>query len=146
MAINEQISARIQAFTAELESLVRAAALDAVRQALGGGTPAKPAAARPAAAAPKAKAAPAAAAPKAKKARNRAAKKSAGGKRPPAALAALVTRTGEWIKSNPGHGVEDMAKALNVRTRELALPIHKLLANKSIKKKGQKRATKYFGG
>jgi hypothetical protein len=171
LAINEQISARIQSFTAELEALVRAAALESVRQALGGapapraavgrpaGRPAAapraappraaapraaaPRAAVPRAAAPQAKAAaPAAAAPKA---RARAGRKSAGGKRPPAQLAALVTRTGEWIKANPGHGVEDMAKALNVRTKELALPIQKLLGARTIKKRGQKRATKYFG-
>jgi N-acetylmuramoyl-L-alanine amidase len=137
LAINEQISARIQSFTAELETLVRAAAVEAVRQALGGAPAAKAAAVR---SVPAAKAAVSAA----PKARARATK-SAGGKRPPGQLAALVTKTGEWIKANPGHGVEDMAKALNVRTKELALPIQKLLAAKTIKKKGQKRATKYSG-
>jgi hypothetical protein len=135
LAINDQISARIQSFTAELEALVRAAAVDAVRHALGGAAPAKAALRSSPTPNGKAVAAP--------KARGRASK---GGKRAPAQLAALVGRTGEWIKSNPGHGVEDMAKALNVKTKELALPIQKLLAAKTIKKKGQKRATKYFGG
>ena len=119
MAINEQITARIQVFTAELESLVRAAALDAVRQALGGGAaPVKAAVAR--AAAPKAAVV---SAPAPSRSRSR---KSAGGKRPPGQLAALVTRAGDWIKANPGHGVEHMAKALHVRTKEFALPIQKL--------------------
>ena len=39
-----------------------------------------------------------------------------------------------------------MAKALGVQTKELALPIAKLLKSKAIKKRGQKRATKYYPG
>ena len=56
----------------------------------------------------------------------------------------MVTKTAEWVKANPGHGVEDMAKVLGVQTKELALPIAKLLGAKTIKKRGQKRATKYY--
>ena len=131
--IQDQISHRIQAFAAELEALVRKAAIDAVATSLGGTASASSAAARPAARV----AAPAAA---------RASKHASGGKRPPALLAATVVKAGDWVKSHPGHGVEDMAKALGLKTKDLALPIAKLLAKKTIKKRGVKRATKYYPG
>lgn len=136
--IHDQIAHRIQAFASELEDLVRRAAIEAVTTSLGGTMAPRPAAPRPAAAPP---AAAAAAAPKAPKRPSQ-----QGGKRPPEELAAMVTRTAEWIKSNPAHGVEDMAKALNVQTKELALPIAKLLKSRTIKKRGLKRATKYYPG
>ena len=130
--VQAQISQRIQAFAMELEELVRHAAIEAVAVSLGGGS------ARRAATAPSRVAGPAkAAAPR---------KGKSGGKRPPAELAAAVIRTAEWVKGNAGHGVEDMARALGVPTKELALPIMKLLKAKTIKKRGQKRATKYYPG
>jgi ABC-type nitrate/sulfonate/bicarbonate transport system substrate-binding protein len=58
----------------------------------------------------------------------------------------MVTKAGDWIKGHPGNGVEAMAKAMGVQTKELALPIAKLLKSRHIKKRGQKRATKYFPG
>ena len=134
--IHDQISSRIKAFASELEELVRRAAIDAVTQSLGSGASAPSARSAPSAAA--------ASAPAAKAPARRAVSK--GGKRPPEELAAMVTKAGDWIKSNPGHGVEDMAKALSVQTKELALPIAKLLKSKTIKKRGQKRATKYYPG
>ncbi len=125
-----EISQRVQAFATELEELVRKAAMEAVAAALG--VPAVKAASRGRAA----PAARAAAAPRARK----------GGKRPPAELAAMVDKTRDWVKANPGQGVEAMARALGVQTKELALPIVKLLKSKAIKKRGQKRATKYYPG
>jgi uncharacterized heparinase superfamily protein len=126
--INDQIAQRIKAFAAELEALVRRAAIDAVTQSLGT-APARVAVARATGSAP---------------ARARAS--SSGGKRPPAELEAMVNKAGDWIKGNPGQGVEAMAKALGVQTKELALPIAKLLKSKAVKKRGQKRATKYYPG
>jgi N-acetylmuramoyl-L-alanine amidase len=141
--IHDQISSRIKAFAAELEELVKRAAIDAVTQSLGSGSGAL-ASSAPSSAPRSAPRAAAASAPPAAKAPSRRASK--GGKRPPEELAAMVTRAGDWIKSNPGHGVEDMAKAMSVQTKELALPIAKLLKSKTIKKRGQKRATKYYPG
>jgi hypothetical protein len=126
--IHDQIAHRIKAFASELEELVRRAAIDAVTSSLGTGS------AR--AASPRA----ASAAPVARGGR----RSSSGGKRPPAELAAMVGKAGDWIKSNPGQGVEAMAKALGVQTKELALPIAKLLKSRAVKKRGQKRATKYY--
>lgn len=127
--IHDQIAQRIKAFAGELEELVRQAAIDAVAKSLGQPTKS--------AGAPRASA-PRAAAPRAAR------KPGKGGKRPPALLAATVEKTSAWIKANPGHGVEDMAKGLGLATKELTLPIAKLLKAKTIRKKGQKRATKYF--
>lgn len=67
-----------------------------------------------------------------------------GQKRDPEALASLVNATGEYIKANPGQGVEQIGPGLKIGTAALALPIKKLLAAKLISRKGQKRATKYF--
>lgn len=128
--IHDQISQRVQAFARELEELVRKAAIEAVATSLGASAGRAGASSR----APRA----AAAAPKARRAK--------GGKRPPAELAAMVAKTADWVKANPGNGVEAMAKSLGVQTKELALPIAKLLKSKTIKKRGEKRATKYFPG
>jgi hypothetical protein len=132
MAVQDQIQSRIQAFARELETLVRQAAIDAVAHSLGGAAARVPASnGRPAAAV---------ATPRGRKSKS----KGPGGKRDPKVLAALTVKVGEWVKENPGKGVEDMGKALSKGTGELALPIAKLLAAKTIKKKGVKRATKYF--
>lgn len=128
--IHDQISQRIKAFAAELEELVRKAAIDAVTSSLGAGAPRSSSSPR------------AASAPVARSGR----RPSKGGKRPPAELAAMVGKAGDWVKSNPGNGVEAMAKSLGVQTKELALPIAKLLKSRTIKKRGQKRATKYYPG
>jgi predicted transcriptional regulator len=59
-------------------------------------------------------------------------------------LARLTEKLGDYIKSNPGLRMEAIAKALATPTRELNLPIKKLLAAKKIRSTGQKRATEYF--
>jgi hypothetical protein len=40
--------------------------------------------------------------------------------------------------------MESIARALNMTTKELVLPARKLLLEKKIVAKGQKRATRYF--
>jgi len=71
-------------------------------------------------------------------------KRKAGEKRTPQALAQIVEQTYNYIKANGGQGVEQIAKALATSTKELTLPIRKLLAEKKISSKGLKRATRYF--
>lgn len=156
--IDEEIRAKTEAFARDLTVLVRRAALEAAAAALGGGAPAAAAApavakrgrGRPrksAAPAPKARgaAAPAKApASKAAVSRKGAAKRAPGEKRPPAELAKLTDKLGDYIKSNPGRRMEAIGKALGMPTRELNLPIKKLLAAKRIRSEGHKRATEYF--
>ncbi len=152
------IKAKVDAFVNDLSDLIRQSALEAVADALrkGGevavpapvarrpGRPAKvveaPVAAKPAGKPGRpAKVAPSAAATAAA-----AAKRRAGEKRSPVLLAQVTDQVGNHIKSNPGQGVEQIAKALSTTTKELTLPIRKLLADKKITSKGQKRATRYF--
>jgi len=49
-----------------------------------------------------------------------------------------------YIKRNSGQTMESIARALNMTTKELVLPARKLLLEKKIVAKGQKRATRYF--
>jgi predicted transcriptional regulator len=50
------------------------------------------------------------------------------------------------IKAKPGSSVEQLGKSLGMQTKQLALPIRKLLAAKQVKTKGQRRGTRYFVG
>ncbi len=67
-----------------------------------------------------------------------------GQKRDPKDLAKLVSIVEAHVKQHPGEGVEHIAPHLGVRTKEITLPIAKLLAGKKISRKGKKRATRYF--
>jgi hypothetical protein len=156
--IEDEIRSKTEAFAADLAVLVRRAALEAAASALGGaappGVPAKVAAKRGrgrprkvAAAAPVVRAAartgrsvPASRAAGKKLTRERA----PGEKRPPAELAKLTEKLGDYIKAHPGLRMEAIGKALGAPTRELNLPIKKLLAAKKIRSEGHKRATEYF--
>jgi hypothetical protein len=70
-------------------------------------------------------------------------KRKAGEKRTPAELGQIVEQLLHYIRSNPNQGVEQIAKSLGTSTKELTLPIRKLLGDKRISSKGQKRATRY---
>jgi hypothetical protein len=133
--IDNKIRGLVDAFAGDLTSLIRESAMDTVREALGGSgsssgrgsgrgrsaaVAASPAGARRASSLPK------------------------GAKRPPEEIETLTTQLGEYIKTNKGERIEQIAKGMNVSTRELNLPVKKLLATKAIKTKGQKRATQYF--
>jgi hypothetical protein len=149
------IKNRVDAFVNDLSDLIRQSALEAVAEALkkGGEVSSAPVARRPGRPA-KVVEAPVAAKPAGKPGRPAkssssasqaaAAKRRAGEKRSPVLLAQVTDQVGNHIKSNPGQGVEQIAKALSTTTKELTLPIRKLLGDKKITSKGQKRATRYF--
>jgi len=59
-------------------------------------------------------------------------------------LTQLVGRLLSEIKAKPGLRMEQIAKTLGSTTKDLALPAKKLIAEKKIKTKGERRATKYF--
>ena len=67
-----------------------------------------------------------------------------GSKRTQAELDALTTKLAAYIAKNPGLRVEQINRDLGTTTKDLALPIKKLIADKAIKSKGAKRATAYF--
>ena len=69
-----------------------------------------------------------------------------GAKRRPEDLEALCTQFASFVKSHPGLRIEQINKELGTSTKELALPIRKLIAESRITAKGQKRSTAYFPG
>lgn len=59
-------------------------------------------------------------------------------------LEQLADQFVEFIVKNPGLRIEQINKQLGTTTKDLQLPIRKLIAEKRIKAKGNKRATTYF--
>lgn len=127
--INTQIRNVIDGFVAELNGLVRQAALEAVAGALGtaSASSALPRRGRPG---PAKTAAPLARRP--------------GAKRTPEELSQLTEELYGFIAANPGQGIEAIGKGMQIETKELALPVKKLIAERRISTEGQKRATKYY--
>ena len=69
-----------------------------------------------------------------------------GAKRSSADLEALSTRFAQFVASSPGLRIEQINKQLGTTTKDLALPIRKLISEGQISAKGQKRSTTYFPG
>jgi predicted transcriptional regulator len=69
-----------------------------------------------------------------------------GAKRTAADLESLSTKFASFVKSHPGLRIEQINKELGTTTKDLALPIRKLIAERMISAKGQKRSTTYFPG
>jgi hypothetical protein len=163
--VDDEIRTITEAFAHDLGVLVRKAALEAAAASLGSGVAAaaltspaaqrgrgRPGRAAATVATPRTKA-PARrttargtkAAPAARMAGSRRAPQRAPGeKRPPVELVKLTDKLGDYIKSHPGQRMETIGKALAVTTRELNLPVKKLLAARRIRTEGHKRATEYF--
>jgi hypothetical protein len=119
--IDSQIRQRIESFVGELSSLVRRTALDSVREALAGGGRSGQ---RPGGAVSRSRA--------------------KGAKRLSTEIESTARSVIDWVQKNPGQGVEKIARGLSTSTKELTLPIKKLLGSKKLRSQGQKRATKYF--
>jgi hypothetical protein len=145
--VENDLRFRVDGFVNELSALIRRQALQAVEEVLKKGESVGLAPARKPGRPPKV-----AAGVEAEKVRAKgrapkpvvAPKRKAGEKRTPQQLAQITDQVYNYIKSNGGQGVEQIAKALATSTKELTLPIRKLLAEKKIGSKGQKRATRYF--
>jgi len=69
-----------------------------------------------------------------------------GGKRDPEVIAALTDELLAFIAKNPGKRIEEISAALETPTRDLVLPVRRLVAGKRVSTRGQKRATTYFPG
>jgi hypothetical protein len=124
----------VQGFVAQITELARRAALDTLESAFGGKTGRVGAAQAVTAMAP----------PSAARAgRPRGGR---GAKRTPADLEALSEKFAAFVKAKPGLRIEQINKELGTTTKDLALPIRKLVADKVISAKGQKRSTTYFPG
>jgi hypothetical protein len=128
--INKQIRERIDSFVGELSELVRRAALETLSDAIGSSANGL-----------------------GKLARGRRADAGfgllgggRGGKRSPDEIENTSKSIIDYVRQNPGEGVEQISKALGTPSRELTLPIRKLVATGQLSTQGQKRATKYFLG
>lgn len=69
-----------------------------------------------------------------------------GAKRTPDELEQLQAEFMAYVAKNPGLRIEQINKELGTNTKELALPIRKLIADGALKVKGKKRSTTYFPG
>ncbi len=69
-----------------------------------------------------------------------------GAKRTSADIEAMSAKFASFVKANPGLRIEQINKELGTTTKDLALPIRKLVADRVIATKGQKRSTTYFPG
>jgi hypothetical protein len=67
-----------------------------------------------------------------------------GAKRTAADLDQLGNQFVSFVAKHPGLRIEQINKELGTSTKDLALPIRKLIADGTIKTKGKKRSTTYF--
>jgi hypothetical protein len=129
--IDERIRGMLEAFASDLAGLIRESAMQSVRDALGGEPTGRGGR----------RGGSNGGAMSAAMAGRRLPK---GAKRPPDEIVKLTGRLLDYIKGHKGERIEQIAKGMSVTTRELNLPVKKLVADKSIKTRGQKRATQYF--
>ncbi len=133
-----QINKLVGEFVTQVTALARQAAMDTLTTALGaaaakrkGGAGAGPSLAMPAAG----RIAPAGGG-----------KRTKGAKRPQAEIESTQQAVLEFIAKNPGLRIEQINKELGTQTRDLQLPLRKLIAAGSIRTEGEKRATTYYAG
>jgi hypothetical protein len=69
-----------------------------------------------------------------------------GGKRSSEQVEGDATRLLAFITESPGKRAEEIAREIGLSTKEMALPLKKLIGGRQIRTEGQKRATRYFPG
>ena len=67
-----------------------------------------------------------------------------GEKRAPEEMEAAASKLLSYVGKNPGLRIEQINKAIGTTTKDLQLPIRKLIADGALKTKGEKRSTTYF--
>lgn len=126
--INDEVRAAVESFVEQLTGLIQRAALESVQTALNaGGSSARRGS---------------------KRSPSRAAPAAVGyetsSKRSPAELAALIKKLHSHISKHPGQRIEKIGEGLGVPTKALVLPVKRLISERKVTTKGQKRATVYF--
>lgn len=126
--IDEEVREAVEAFVEQLKGLIQRAALESVQSALNGGhSSSRRGATRPPA-----------------QSALRSEGYEASAKRSPAELAALIKKLHSHIARHPGQRIEKIGAGLGVPTKALVLPVKRLISEKKVTTKGQKRATTYF--
>ena len=130
--IESQIHERIEAFVDDISELVRASALDAVRQALGGvseAAPPRPRRGRPPGAG-----------------RTTRARSSSGKRlrRTAAEVEQVGTAVLAHVRANPAQRLGDIAKALRMETKDIRRPTFVLVEEGKLRTEGQRGGTRYF--
>ena len=69
-----------------------------------------------------------------------------GAKRTGAELDKMADNFHAFVSKHPGMRIEQINKQLGTTTKDLALPIRKLVSEGALKTKGTKRSTTYFAG
>ncbi len=128
--ITDTVRAALDAFVDDISSLIQQAALESVEAALAGASsiPGRRGGARAASPA----------------FTTSSAGRKKGAKRTPEELEQLIKKLHGYITKNPGQRIEQIASSLDISTKELNLPAKKLISDKKLSTKGQKRATTYF--
>jgi hypothetical protein len=126
-SVNDRIRGRVEAFAEELSALIRDSAMETVREALGGVAAPRRGGRASASTAPV-----------------RGGRREKGQKRDPGEIERLTGRLLDYVKGNAGQRIEQIAAGMGTVTKELNLPVKKLISQKALKTKGQKRATQYF--
>ncbi len=65
-------------------------------------------------------------------------------KRDPKTIATLTSKLETFISKNPGKRIEQIGHELSVSTKDLVLSVKKLIGDRVITTRGQRRATAYF--
>src|SRR3979409_674937 len=129
--LEKEMNLAVQSFVAQISELARRAAPDTLESAFGG-RPGRTGGARTAVVT-----SPAGSARPGRPPGGRGAKRTAED------LEALSTKFATFVKAHPGLRIEQINKELGTTTKDLALPIRKLIADKMISTKGNKRSTTY---
>lgn len=134
--LQREINQRIESFVNEVTALARRAAIESLSEALD-----HPASGRRRGRPPKNGAS--AAMPQVSNGR-RGRRRGKGGKRSQAEITREVERLHSYIQENPGQRMEQIAQGLSSTTKDLRLPVNKLVSDALIRTEGEKRATRYF--
>jgi len=126
-----EMNRTVQSFVTQISELARRAALDTLESAFGGKGAGRSTTGASALVSTKA-----AELPRGKR----------GSKRTSADIEALSEQAISFIKASPGLRIEQINKELVTTTKDLALPLRKLVADGVVNTKGQKRSTTYFPG
>ena len=132
---NSQINKLVEEFVSQVTAVARQAAMDTLTAALGaaGGAARRRGAAT-------AITLPGLAVP------GRAGRRPKGAKRAQEEIEGTKQRVLDFIQANPGLRIEQINRELGTSTRDLALPLRKLIGDGQVRTEGEKRSTQYFPG